>query len=55
VILFSAVDDPAVIAAAYRNGACDYWVKASFKFDDLPKAIEHHWPASMPEAGVALF
>jgi response regulator of citrate/malate metabolism len=42
VILFSAVDDPAVIAAAYRHGACDYWVKASFKFDDLPKAIEHH-------------
>ncbi len=42
VILFSAVDDPAVIAAAYRNGACDYWVKASFKFDDLPGAIEYH-------------
>jgi CheY-like chemotaxis protein len=42
VILFSAIDDPAVIAAAYRHGACDYWVKASFKFDDLPKAIEHH-------------
>jgi CheY-like chemotaxis protein len=42
VILFSAVDDPAVIAAAYRHGACDYWVKASFKFDDLPKAIEQH-------------
>ena len=42
VILFSAVDDPAVIAAAYRHGACDYWIKASFKFDDLPKAIEHH-------------
>ena len=42
VILFSAIDDPAVIAAAYRHGACDYWVKASFKFDDLPRAIEHH-------------
>jgi CheY-like chemotaxis protein len=42
VILFSAVDDPAVIAAAYRHGASDYWVKASFKFDDLPKAIEQH-------------
>lgn len=42
VILFSAVDDPAVIAAAYQYGACDYWVKASFRFDDLPKAIEQH-------------
>lgn len=42
VILFSAIDDPAIIAAAYRHGACDYWVKASFKFDDLPKAIEQH-------------
>ncbi len=42
VILFSAVDDPAVMAAAFRHGACDYWVKASFKFDDLPRAIEQH-------------
>jgi CheY-like chemotaxis protein len=42
VILFSAVDDPAVISDAYQHGASDFWVKASFKFDDLPKAIEQH-------------
>ena len=42
VIFFSAIDDPAVIASAMRNGARDYWVKASFRFDDLPKVIERY-------------
>ena len=48
VIFFSAVDDPAVIASALKHGARDYWVKASFKFDDLPKAIERYLPSSKP-------
>jgi CheY-like chemotaxis protein len=44
VIFFSAVDDPAVIASALKHGAREFWVKASFKFDDLPKAIERYVP-----------
>lgn len=44
VIFFSAVDDPATIASALKHGAREYWVKASFKFDDLPRAIERYVP-----------
>ncbi len=51
VILFSAVDDPKVVAAAMKCGACDYWVKASFRFDELPQRLARHLPAD-PNAPV---
>jgi len=50
VILFSAVDDPKVVAKAMGEGAKDYWVKASFKFEDLPQRLARHLPAA-PGAG----
>ena len=40
VILFSAVDDPKMVAAAMRSGAREYWVKASFNFEELPRRLE---------------
>ena len=42
VIMFSAVDDPKVVAAALNQGAQDYWVKASFKFDELPRRLDRY-------------
>lgn len=44
VVLFSAVDDPNVVARAMSGGAKDYWVKASFRFDDLPQRLARHLP-----------
>ncbi len=49
VILFSAVDDPKVVAAALNQGAQDYWVKASFKFDELPQRLAPHLPPGSAE------
>jgi len=46
VILFSAVDDPKVVAKAMGEGAKDYWVKASFKFEELPQRLARHLPAT---------
>ena len=44
VIMFSAVDDPKVVSAALDCGAREYWVKASFKFQDLPQRLARHLP-----------
>ena len=44
VILFSAVDDPRVVESAIGNGASEYWVKASFRFDDLPNRLARYLP-----------
>jgi CheY-like chemotaxis protein len=44
VIMFSAVDDPKVVSAALGCGAREYWVKASFKFQDLPQRLARHLP-----------
>ena len=44
VILFSAVDDPKVVNTAPNLGASEYWVKASFNFDDLPRRLARHLP-----------
>lgn len=46
VILFSAVDDPKVVAAAMDQGAREYWVKASFRFEDLPQRLARYLPPS---------
>lgn len=42
IVVFSALDDPRVVAAAKAAGARDYWVKASFRFDELPRRLEEH-------------
>jgi CheY-like chemotaxis protein len=44
VIMFSAVDDPKVVAAALGCGAREYWVKASFEFQELPHRLAQHLP-----------
>jgi CheY-like chemotaxis protein len=44
VILFSAVDDPKLVAAAMRSGAREYWIKASFNFEELPRRLARHLP-----------
>ena len=40
VVMFSAVADRNFIAEAIRKGATDYWVKASFDFNQLKDRIE---------------
>ena len=48
VIMFSAVDDPKVVTAALDCGAREYWVKASFKFQDLPQRLARYLPPQAP-------
>ena len=48
VILFSAVDDPKVVASAIQQGAREYWVKASFKFEELPQRLARYLPPAEP-------
>ena len=50
VIMFSAVDDPKVVTAALDCGAREYWVKASFKFQDLPQRLARHLPPPQEQA-----
>ena len=45
IIVFSAVDNPSTVDAALNAGARDYWVKASFKFEDMPLRLSKHLPA----------
>jgi two-component system OmpR family response regulator len=52
VIVFSALDDPKIIQNALRYGARDYWVKASFRFEELPQRVAGYLaegPAGAPE------
>jgi CheY-like chemotaxis protein len=49
VIMFSALDDPKVMSAALDRGAREYWVKASFKFQDLPQRLSQYLPPAEPE------
>jgi two-component system KDP operon response regulator KdpE len=49
VIMFSAVDDPKVVSAALDCGAREYWVKASFKFQELPQRLARHLPPMSPQ------
>ena len=44
VILFSAVDDPKLVAAAMRARPGRYWIKASFNFEELPRRLARHLP-----------
>ena len=44
VILLSAVDDPKLVASALKQGASAYWVKASFRYDELPQRLAAHLP-----------
>ena len=44
VVMFSAVADRNFIEEAIRKGANDYWVKASFDFNQLRDRIEHLVP-----------
>ena len=44
VVMFSAVADRNFIDEAIRKGATDYWVKASFDFNQLKTRIEHLVP-----------
>ena len=44
VVLFSAVDDPKVVKSALNQGAREYWVKATFKFEDLPQRLARLLP-----------
>ena len=46
VVMFSAVADRNFIKEASRKGATDYWVKASFDFNELKDRIEHLVPGS---------
>ena len=53
-ILVGAVAyDPKVVAKAFGEGARDYWVKASFKFEELPQRLAPHLPTG-PAAGGAM-
>jgi CheY-like chemotaxis protein len=44
VIMFSAMDDPKIVTAALDCGAREYWVKASFRFQDLPQRLARYLP-----------
>jgi len=44
VVMFSAVADRNFIDEAIRKGATDYWVKASFDYNQLKDRIEHLVP-----------
>ena len=44
VVMFSAVADRNFIDEAIRKGATDYWVKASFDFNQLKERIENLVP-----------
>lgn len=46
IIVFSAVDNPKVVSAAMQAGARDYWVKASFKFEEMPQRLAQHLPGN---------
>ena len=39
VVLWSAVSDAHVIAAARRKGAKDYWLKAALNYEELPAML----------------
>ena len=45
VVMFSAVADRNFIDEAIRKGATDYWIKASFDFNQLKDRIEHLVPS----------
>lgn len=49
VIMFSAMDDPKIVSAALGCGAREYWVKASFKFQELPQRLARHLPPLSPQ------
>jgi CheY-like chemotaxis protein len=44
VVMFSAVADPVFIQEAIRKGAQDYWVKASFDYNQLKERIDRLVP-----------
>lgn len=44
VIMFSANNDPKVVALAMREGASDYWVKASLAINDMQSRLERVLP-----------
>jgi CheY-like chemotaxis protein len=46
VIMFSASSDPKVVDAAMRNGANDYWVKASLAINDMQSRLSRFLPTN---------
>ena len=51
IVMFSAVADRNFIDEAIRKGATDYWVKASFDFNQLKDRIEHLVPDPVDAPG----
>jgi CheY-like chemotaxis protein len=44
VIMFSASNDPGVLESAMREGATDYWVKASLAIDEMETRLAQWLP-----------
>jgi CheY-like chemotaxis protein len=44
VIMFSANSDPKIVASALREGASDYWVKASLAINDMESRLSKVLP-----------
>jgi CheY-like chemotaxis protein len=44
VIMFSANNDPKVVERAMREGASDYWVKASLQINDMETRLNRFLP-----------
>ena len=48
VVVFSAVSDPAFVRHTLDKGATEYWVKASFEFNDLPARLQRYLAPQPP-------
>jgi CheY-like chemotaxis protein len=46
VIIFSANNDPKIVESAMRQGASDYWVKASLAISDMESRLSRWLPAN---------
>jgi CheY-like chemotaxis protein len=46
VIMFSANSDPRVVENAMREGANDYWVKATLQINDMESRLSRFLPAN---------
>lgn len=48
VVIFSALADPQLTQRVQREGANDYWVKASMDFKEIERRIQAYLPGSRP-------
>jgi CheY-like chemotaxis protein len=46
VIIFSANNDPKIVESAMRQGASDYWVKASLAINEMESRLSRWLPAN---------